>query len=131
MNDMTNTVEVVDRGAREIVVFLSGQIDAELSDPLHAAVEHVVELVELNGLDHVVVDMHRVEGIGEAGVSFLRELIARGGPGGFAVSFAALSAAAHREIEAAGWSFQEHSPQLPQQRRGGSVVRPSGTHAAR
>jgi anti-anti-sigma regulatory factor len=110
-------VKVADRGAREIVVFLAGAIDDDLAGPLHNAVDEVAELEELNALDHVVVDMHRVTSFGDAGVTFLRELIRRGHRAGFQVSFAALSGAAHRAVEAAGWPFVEHSPPtMPAQR---------------
>lgn len=125
-----NDVEVVDRGAREIVVFLSGDVDADLSDRLHAAVDDVARLEELNGLDHVVVDMHRVTGLGPSGLAFLDELTRRGGQAGFHVSFAAMTGAAHRAVEAAGWQFMEPSPPAVPTQRGGQVRQP-GAHAAR
>ena len=103
-------VEVVDRGAREIVVFLSGDVGDESTERLHEAVDEAARLVELNTLNHVVVDMHQVTGLGEAAIAFLRELTNRGKYLGFEVSFAALTGPAHRAVEAAGWSFAEHSP---------------------
>lgn len=105
-----NQVEVVDRGAREIVVFLSGDVDEAAADTLHEAVDEVARLERLNGLDHAIVDMHAVTSLGPAGVAFLRELQSRGQRAGFAVSFAAMSGPAHRAAEAAGWPFVEHSP---------------------
>ncbi|NDL58117.1 STAS domain-containing protein [Phytoactinopolyspora mesophila] len=105
-----NTVEVVDRGGREIVVFLSGDIDDALALQLRAAVEEVAELVQISGLTHAVVDMHRVRSLGEVGLEFLRNLTARGEATGFEVSFAALTGPAHRAIETAGWEFVEKSP---------------------
>src|SRR5690606_9341375 len=45
-------IEVVDRGAREIVVFLTGDIDDETAEYMHAAVERVARLEELNALSH-------------------------------------------------------------------------------
>jgi hypothetical protein len=102
-------IEVVDRGAREIVVFLSGAVE-EPTDRLLAAITEVSRLEQLNGLDHVVVDMHRVTAIGETGLNFLRELINQGRRTGFDVSFAAMTGPAHRAVEAAGWPFAEHSP---------------------
>lgn len=105
-----STVEVVDRGAREIVVFLSGDVGSEPDDAFGAAVDEVDRLEQLNALDHVVVDMHRVTGMSDAAIGFLRELSSRGRRSGFEVSFAALSGPAHRAIEANGWSFVEHSP---------------------
>ncbi|WP_026877669.1 STAS domain-containing protein [Jiangella gansuensis] len=107
-----SAVQVVDRGAREIVVFLSGDVSGEPADTLHAAVDEVSRLEQLNALDHVVVDMHRVTELGDAGVAFLRELSRRGRTAGYEVSFAAMSGPAHRAVEAAGWRFAEHSPLL-------------------
>lgn len=107
------SVEVVDRGAREIVVFLSGDVvDGTSTDGLHAAVDEVARLEELIALDHVVVDMHKVTELGDAGIAFLRELTSRGQRSGFEISFAAMSGAAHRAVEAAGWPFAEHSPTI-------------------
>lgn len=106
-------VEVVDRGAREIVVYLSGDIDDAMTDALHRAVDEVVELERLSDLSHAIVDMHRVTSMGPAGVSFLRELENRGRRAGFVVSFSNMSGPAHRAVEAAGWSFQEGSPPNP------------------
>ncbi|MBB5786659.1 STAS domain-containing protein [Jiangella mangrovi] len=105
-----STVQVVDRGAREIVVFLSGDVGSDPADEFGAAVEEVDRLEQLNALDHVVVDMHRVTGMTDAAIGFLRELSSRGRRSGFEVSFAALSGPAHRAVEANGWSFVEHSP---------------------
>ena len=116
-------VEVVDRGAREIVVFLSGDVGAELTGKLHEAVDEVARLETLNGLDHVVVDMHRVTELGDASLAFLRELSQRGAHSGFQVSFAAMSGPAHRAVEAAGWRFMEPSPPtVPPQRERTSPV---------
>lgn len=121
-------VEVVDRGAREIVVFLSGDVGAELTSTLHEAVDEVARLEALNGLDHVVVDMHRVTALGDAALAFLRELSGRGVQAGFQVSFAAMSGPAHRAVEAAGWHFMEPSPPMvPPQREGASSVRAAET----
>ena len=103
-------IEVVDRGAREIVVFLTGDIDDETAEYMHAAVERVARLEELNALSHAVVDMHAVTHLGSAGIAFLRELSERGKNAGFEVSFSALSGPAHRAVEAAGWNFVWHSP---------------------
>lgn len=108
-----NAVDVVDRGGHEIVVYLTGHIDDSLSDELHAAVDEVAELERINGLDHVIVDMHHVQSLGEAGVAFLHELTDRGRRAGFSVSFAAMTGPAHRSVEAAGWTFIEPSPPRP------------------
>ncbi|MBD0293309.1 MAG: STAS domain-containing protein [Jiangellaceae bacterium] len=103
-------VRVVDRGSREIVVFLSGDVDEQMQDQLHAAVAEVAELEGLNGLSHAVVDMHGVSSLGPPGIAFLHELHERGRRSGFEVSFSALSGPAHRAVEAAGWKFKEASP---------------------
>ncbi|WP_162606437.1 STAS domain-containing protein [Jiangella asiatica] len=107
-----SAVQVVDRGAREIVVFLAGDVSGEPADSMRAAVEEVSRLEGLNALDHVVVDMHQVTELGDVGVAFLRELSDRGRRAGFEVSFAAMSGPAHRAVEAGGWRFAEHSPTL-------------------
>ncbi|PZF85338.1 STAS domain-containing protein [Jiangella anatolica] len=112
-----STVEVVDRGAREIVVFLSGDVGTEPDDAFGPAIDEVVRLERLNALDHVVVDMHRVTGMSAGAIEFLRDLSARGRSSGFEVSFAALSGPAHRALEANGWSFVEHSPRMHTGRR--------------
>ena len=103
-------VQVVDRGSREIVVFLSGDIDEQMVDLLHGAVDEVQRMESLEGLSHAVVDMHRVTALGAPGLAFLRELSDRGRHRGFEVSFSAMSGPAHRAVEAAGWEFMEASP---------------------
>lgn len=107
-------VQVADRGSREIVVFLSGDVDDLMTDELHAAVDEVARLEQLSGLDHAVVDLHNVTSLGPAGIAFLRELQVRGERAAFEVSFSHLSSTAHRALEAAGWSFVEASPHLPE-----------------
>ena len=106
-------VQVADRGSREIVVFLTGDVDDSLTDQLHAAVDEVARLERLSSLSHAVVDMHGVTSLGPAGIAFLRELQVRGERAGFALSFSHLSSVAHRALEDAGWSFVEASPHLP------------------
>jgi hypothetical protein len=105
-------VHVADRGSREIVVFLSGDVDDPLTDELHAAVDEVSRLERLGSLSHAVVDMHGVTSLGPAGIAFLRELEVRGERVGFEVSFSHLSNTAHRALEEAGWTFVEPSPHL-------------------
>ena len=63
-------VQVADRGSREIVVFLTGDIDESLADELHAAVDEVASLERLSSLSHAVVDMHGVTSLGPAGVAW-------------------------------------------------------------
>lgn len=106
-------VEVVDRGAREIVVFLTGDIDEGMGPALRSAVDEVADLEGLSDLSHAVVDMHRVSSLGPEGIAFLRELENRGRRAGFTVSFANMSGPAHRAVEAAGWAFKEASPPNP------------------
>lgn len=103
-------VEVADRGGREIVVFLSGDITESDREALDASTDEVVALERLNDLDFAVVDMHGVTSLGAAGVAFLRQLQDRGDRSGFDVSLSTLSAPAHRALEEAGWRFIEHSP---------------------
>lgn len=103
-------VEVVDRGGREIVVFLSGDIAESDQAALNDSIDEVTALERLNDLAFAVVDMHNVTSIGPTGVEFLRRLQDRGDRIGFEVSFATLSAPAHRALEEAGWTFVEHSP---------------------
>ncbi|WP_129669743.1 STAS domain-containing protein [Phytoactinopolyspora endophytica] len=105
-------VDVVDRGGREIVVFLSGDIDGTLTEQLHDAVDRVATLERIGGLQHAIVDMHRVTELDDAGVAFLHELTERGRAAGFTVSFASMTGPAHRAVEAAGWTFFEPSPPL-------------------
>lgn len=103
-------VEVADRGGREIVVFLSGDITESDRDALDASIDEVVALERLNDLDLAIVDMHNVTSLEAAGVAFLRRLQDRGDRSGFDVSLSTLSAPAHRALEEAGWRFIEHSP---------------------
>lgn len=103
-------VEVVDRGGREIVVYLSGDIAESDRNALNDSIDEVAALERLNDLNFVVVDMHKVTSIEPAGVAFLRQLQDRGDRAGFDMSFSTVSAPAHRALEEAGWTFIEHSP---------------------
>lgn len=125
MPDQSGSVTVADRGAREIVVFLEGIVDGNLSGALDDAIDQVAQLEELNALDHAVVDMHKVAALHSTGIAFLRELTQRGRRAGFDVSFAQLSGPAHRAVENAGWPFMEHSPPpIPEQRTAQNVNAP-------
>ncbi|NED94850.1 STAS domain-containing protein [Phytoactinopolyspora alkaliphila] len=104
------TVEVVDRGGQEIVVFLSGDVDDVPAETFGEAVDEVATLERIGGLSVVVVNMQEVSNLGEPGLAFLRDLTEKGQNSGFAVAFAAMSGPAHRAVEAAGWEFVEHSP---------------------
>jgi anti-anti-sigma regulatory factor len=106
-------IQVADRGSREIVVFLSGDIDDAMTGELQAAVDDVARLERLSQLSHAVVDMHAVTSLGRAGVAFLRELQGRGARAGFEVSFSNLNSTAHRALDEAGWTFVEGSAHGP------------------
>lgn len=67
-------VEVVDRGSREIVVFLSGAIDRTMERPLADAIERVTLLERINDLHRVVVDTREVTSFEEAGLRFIERL---------------------------------------------------------
>src|SRR5690606_42031477 len=95
-------VRVADRGSREIVVFLSGDVDETMSESLHEAVDRVARLEALEGLSHAVVDMHAVTSMGAAGIEFLRELEGRGTRAGVQVSFSNRRAAVQRAAGGAG-----------------------------
>lgn len=109
-------VRVVDRGQREIVVFLAGAVDGTMRAALDRAVEEVDALEHLNLLDRAIVDMHAVETMDSAGIDFLHALAERGRRHGFDLQMSALSGAAHRALEHGGWSFAEHSPPSPADR---------------
>lgn len=101
-------IQVVDRGAREIVVFLSGGFgttdEAEPSSGRFAeAVDEVERLEKIDGLDHVIVNMHGVTAIDDHVVGFLRSLVDRGERRGFEVSFAEMPGVARQVLHDAGW----------------------------
>lgn len=97
------TVEVADRGSREIVVFLRDDISAAEADAMASAVNEVDTLEALSSLTRVVVDCRGVTSMGAEGVQFLRQLQQRGAQHGFALSLSMLSQAAHHALEDAGW----------------------------
>lgn len=105
-------VRIIDRSGQEIVVHVSGAVDESVGDTLDDVVTEVAGLVRIGGLEHVVVDMHRVSALAGPGLQFLHDLIERGRQDGFHVSFAAMSGPAHRAVEQAGWPFRENSPPL-------------------
>lgn len=102
-------LRIDDHGGGEVVVSLYGDIENDMADTLRAAVDEVAVLQRIDG-GHAVVDMHGVTALGAAGIEFLRDLEARGERTGFVVSFANLSAAAHRAVESSGWASVEGSP---------------------
>jgi anti-anti-sigma factor len=93
------SVEVVDRGSQEIVVFLSGDIDDSTGRQLDQAIEEVAELEP----PRVVVDLHDCTSLGSVGVQFLDALRRRGRLDGWQVDLAAISPAARNVLEEAGW----------------------------
>ena len=103
-------VRIDDHGGGEVAVYLYGDVDDSMAEALQAAVDEVAVLQRVDGGLHTVVDMHGVTTLGPAGIQFLRDIEARGERTGFVVSFANLSAAAHRAVENAGWSSVEGSP---------------------
>jgi hypothetical protein len=97
------SVEVVDRGSREIVVFLRDDVGTAEVDAMAAAVDEVDQLEELSSLSRVVVDCRAVTSLGDEGVQFLRRLQQRGERHGFTLSLSMLSQPAHHALEQAGW----------------------------
>lgn len=92
-------VEIVDRGSREIVLFLSGDIDEGMQSRLDEAADEVDELEERDGLSRLIVDMQRVTRLGPAGVEFLRNLQQHGRRHGYTVGLSMVSAPAHEVLE--------------------------------
>ncbi|HEY6738335.1 MAG TPA: STAS domain-containing protein [Actinopolymorphaceae bacterium] len=86
-------VDVVDRGSREIVVFLSGAIDETTREALADAAERVRLLLDVNDVSRVVIDSHQVTDFGAPGVRFLRGLEVAGREHGFDVALAMTSPA--------------------------------------
>jgi anti-anti-sigma regulatory factor len=93
------SVEVVDRGSQEIVVFLSGDIDDSMGRQLDLAIEEVAELEP----PRVVVDLHDCTSLGPVGVQFLDALRRRGRLDGWQVDLTAISPVARNGLEEAGW----------------------------
>src|SRR4029453_3493234 len=92
------SVEVVDRGSQEIVVFLSGDIDDSMGRQLDLAIEEVSALEP----PRVVVDLHDCTSLGPIGVQFLDALRRRGRLDGWEVGLSAISPAAPTVPEKAG-----------------------------
>jgi hypothetical protein len=103
------SVEVVDRGSREIVVFLRGDVGPAEAGALDGAIDEVDGLEQLSSLSRVVVDCRGVDSLGDDGVRFLRRLQERGERHGFALSLSMLSSAAHHALEDAGWPGVPHT----------------------
>lgn len=93
------TVQVVDRGSQEIVVFLTGDIDDSTQSALDAALEEVTA----HEPPRVVVDTHAATSLDPVGIGFLNALRARGQAEGYFVDLAAIGAAVRPALERAGW----------------------------
>jgi|SRR5215475_6886354 len=93
------SIEVVDRGSQEIVVFLSGDIDDSMGRQLDSAIDEVAELEP----PRVVVDLHDCTNLGPMGVQFLDALRRRGSLEGWQVDLTAISPPARTVLEEAGW----------------------------
>jgi anti-anti-sigma regulatory factor len=93
------SVEVVDRGSQEIVVFLSGDIDDSMGRQLDLAIEEVASLEP----PRVVIDLHDCTSLGPIGVQFLDALRRRGRVDGWQVDLTAISPAARNVLEETGW----------------------------
>jgi anti-anti-sigma regulatory factor len=96
-------VRVVDRGGREIVVFLSGDVGAGMETRLNAAIEEVDSLEHLSLLNRAIIDLRDVTHMEPIGVAFMKALQERGRLHGFDVDLTTVSGAAHRALEEAHW----------------------------
>jgi hypothetical protein len=101
--DAMGDVRVVDRGGREIVVFLSGDIGDGMEAQLNAAIDEVDSLEHLSLLDRAIVDLRDVTSMQPVGVAFLQALEQRGQQHGFDVDLTTISGPAHRALEKAHW----------------------------
>jgi anti-anti-sigma regulatory factor len=97
-------VLLADHGGGEVTILMYGDINDELSERLEETLLELDTIAPIDDINHLIVDMHGVTSLDPAGITFLRDLVARGARGGYLVSFANLSAAAHRAVEAAGFS---------------------------
>jgi anti-anti-sigma regulatory factor len=101
-------IEVVDRGSREFVAFLRGDIDESLAKDLDVALGEVAALEDVD-IQRVLVDLRDVTAMTEPGVKFLVELERLGRRSGFEVALSMVSKPALRALESAHW------PHLPLQ----------------
>jgi hypothetical protein len=98
-------VEVVDRGSREIVVFLRGDITGGMAKELTTALDEVAMLEELDDLHRVVVDTREVTAFDHAGLDFLRRLEERGKAEDYEVALSMTSKPVLKALEDAHWPF--------------------------
>jgi hypothetical protein len=98
-------VQVVDRGSREIVAFLRGDIDEGMRAELSRALDEVALLERLDDLHRVVVDTREVTAFSRAGLEFLRKLEERGRAEDYEVALSMTSKPVLRALEDAHWPF--------------------------
>jgi anti-anti-sigma regulatory factor len=96
-------VRVLDRGGREITVFLVGEVGSMLAAEFDAALVEVETLTSVDQVDRVVVDLQGVTAMDQQAVTFLQALQQRGGDRGFDVDLTTISGPAHRALEQANW----------------------------
>lgn len=98
-------ISVVDRGSREIVVFLSGDIDQDMERQLDNALGEVTLLERLDDLHRVIVDTREVTSFGDTGVRFLRKLEREGKEQDYELAFAMTSPPVTAALERANWPY--------------------------
>lgn len=96
-------VRVVDRGGREIVVFLSGDVGTSMATELDAAIDEVDALERIGLLERAIVDLQAVTAMDPRGVRFLQALQQRGALHGFDLDLTGISGPAHQALEQAEW----------------------------
>lgn len=98
-------VSVVDRGSREIVVFLRGDVDQAMEARLDEALSEVTLLERLDDLHRVIVDTREVTSFDEVGVRFLRKLEREGKEQDYELAFAMTSPPVTAALEQANWPY--------------------------
>lgn len=96
-------VRVVDRGSKEIVVFLSGEVGRGMEAELGDALAEVALLERLDDLDRVVVDAGAVTAFDETGLNFLRDLHRNGRRQGYDLELAMLTDPVRTALDRAEW----------------------------
>jgi len=96
-------VRVVDRGSKEIVVFLSGEVGRDMADELDGALAEVSLLERLDDLDRVVVDAGEVTAFDLTGVDFLRALHLKGKQEGYELELAMLTEPVREALDRIEW----------------------------
>jgi anti-anti-sigma regulatory factor len=93
------SVQVVDRGSLEIVVFLTGDIDESMRSELEDAIDEV----SVHEPPRVVVDFHAATSLEPAAIGFLNALRARGQVDGYFVDLTGIGPGVRPALERAGW----------------------------